>query len=168
MDLKQIQDLVKMVNKSNISELTIEEMAEGVLGAHRRIGPPAGTGGASRHQEAGHQDHAEQRKQPEGCCIQPGEGHVGRADHRRNQQVVEAVEDRKQKQEQHHCSMHGVEAVVDGRIHQIGWWCDQLTAHDHRQQAADQQKEERRDDVLDADHLGIGVEAEEALPVVRC
>ena len=25
MDLKQIQDLVKMVNKSNISELTIEE-----------------------------------------------------------------------------------------------------------------------------------------------
>ena len=43
----------------------------------------------------------------------------------------------------------------------------QLRAHQHRQQPADQQEDERVDRVLDADHLVIGVDAEVVLPACR-
>src|SRR5436309_1727108 len=40
----------------------------------------------------------------------------------------------------------------------------ELSAHQHRQQAADEQEEERGNRVLDADHLVVGVDAEVVAP----
>ena len=141
-------------------------MPQGVLNAHRWIGPPTGLGRSARNKKAGHQQHGKHRHQPERRRVQLGERHVGRADHGGNQQIVQAVEDREQKQEQHHCSMHRVEAVVNGGIHQIRLWCDQLASDNHRQQSSHQEEQQRSGDVLNANHLGIGVDAEKALPVI--
>src|ERR671939_580202 len=41
-----------------------------------------------------------------------------------------------------------------------------IGTHDHRQQAADEHEEERRHDVLDADHLVVGVDAAVVAPRV--
>ncbi len=42
--------------------------------------------------------------------------------------------------------------------------CGELGAHEHRHEAADEQEEEGGDDVLDADHLVVGVDPEVVLP----
>ena len=55
-------------------------------------------------------------------------------------------------------------AVEDARIDDLGAGLGELGAHDHRQQAAEQEEEEGRDDVLDPDHLVIGVELEVVPP----
>ena len=41
----------------------------------------------------------------------------------------------------------------------------QLEAHEHREGPGDQEQEERRDEVLDPDHLVVGCETEVATPV---
>ena len=51
-------------------------------------------------------------------------------------------------------------------IDDLGARLGELGAHDHRQQAADQEEDERDADVLDADHLVIGVELEVVLPAL--
>src|SRR5438094_357863 len=43
----------------------------------------------------------------------------------------------------------------------------ELGAEQHREQAADAEEEDRRDDVLDADHLVVGVDAEVVAPALR-
>ena len=43
----------------------------------------------------------------------------------------------------------------------------ELGADQHRQQAADEEEEERGDRVLDPDHLVVGVDAEVVAPAVR-
>ena len=139
-------------------------MTQGILDADRWIGPPAGIGRTSRHEKAGDQQGAKDRHQPERHRIETREGHIGGADHGGDQQVVEPVQHRKDEQEQHDRSVHRVDAVVHGAIHQIGRRRDQLTTNDHGQQATDQEEEKGRDNVLDTNHLGIGVEAEITAP----
>ena len=61
----------------------------------------------------------------------------------------------------------GEEAVVRLRVDELHPGLRELGAHEHRQQAADEEEEDRRDDVLDADHLVVGVDAEVVAPAVR-
>ena len=139
-------------------------MAQRVLGAHRWIGPPTGIGRPTRNEKAADQQGAKNGNQPEGHRIQPRKGHIWSADHRGDQQVIEPIQHRKDEQEQHDCSMHRVDAVVDSAVDQVGRWRDQFTADDHGQQATDQKEEKGRNDILNANHLGICVEAEVTAP----
>ena len=62
--------------------------------------------------------------------------------------------------------MHRKQRIINGAIDQIGIGGNQFTPHNHRQRATDQEKEERGDDVLNADDFVISAEGEESLPVV--
>ena len=59
------------------------------------------------------------------------------------------------------------QAVVGVRIHELAARLRELRADEHRHQAADEEEEERRADVLHADHLVVGVDLEVVLPAVR-
>ena len=139
-------------------------MSRRVLQTDRRITPPTGIGRTTGHKKAGDQNRSKDRNQPERHRIQPRERHVRRADHGGDQQVIEAIENRKDEQEQHDCSVHRVDAVVDRAINEIRRRRNQLPADHHGQEATDQEEKEGRDDVLNANDLGIGAEAEVALP----
>ena len=144
----------------------INEVVERILDADRWVGPPASLSRSTWDEEACHQQQSKHWHKPERCCIEPRKGHVGSTDHRGNQQIVETIQNREKKEEQHHCSVHCVKTVVDAGVDQISWWSDQFTPHHHRQEPANKQEKQRGGDVLNANHLGIGVEAEKALPVV--
>ncbi len=62
--------------------------------------------------------------------------------------------------------MHREQRIINGAIDQIGIGGNQFTPHHHRQQASNQEKDKRRDNVLNADDFVIGAEGEESLPVV--
>ncbi len=62
--------------------------------------------------------------------------------------------------------MHREQRIINGAIDQIGIGGNEFTPHNHRQRATDQEKEERGDDVLNADDFVISAEGEESLPVV--
>ena len=59
------------------------------------------------------------------------------------------------------------EAVVGVGVDELGAWRGELGAHQHRDQATDEQEEERVDRVLHADHLVVCVDAEVVLPRAR-
>ena len=59
------------------------------------------------------------------------------------------------------------EPVEDARVDDLGAGLGELGAHHHRDRAADEEEEEAGDDVLDPDHLVIGVELEVVAPAVR-
>ena len=139
-------------------------MAEGVLDTHRRIGPPTGIGRPPRHKEAGDQQGTKNGHQPKGHGIQPRERHVWGTNHGGDQQVVEPIQHWKDEQEQHDRSVHRVNAVVHGAIHQIGLRSDQFTPDDHGEQATDQKIEKSQHDILNTNHLGIGIKREIAPP----
>ena len=107
------------------------------------------------------------RQHPERQRVQPRERHVRRADHQRQDVVRQPGEDRDDEQEDHQRRVDAEEAVVRVRVDELRARRRELGAHEHRQQAADEHEEERGDDVLDPDHLVIGVDAEVVLPGVR-
>ena len=104
---------------------------------------------------------------PERQRVQAREGHVRRADHQRQDVVRQPGEDRDDEQEDHQRRVDAEQPVVGVGVHELLARRRQLGAHHHRQQAADEHEEERRDDVLDADHLVIGVDLEVVAPGVR-
>ena len=139
-------------------------MPQRVLGAHRWVGPPTGIGRTPWHKKAGDQQRPKDWHQPEGHRIETREGHVRGTDHRGDQQIIEPIQHWKDEQEQHDRSVHRIDAVVYSAIHQIGGRGDQLTADDHGQQPTDQEEEKGNNNVLDANHLGICIEAEITAP----
>ena len=58
----------------------------------------------------------------------------------------------------------GDEPVVGLRVHELHARLGELGAEEHRHQAADREEDERRHEVLDADHLVVGVDLEVVLP----
>jgi hypothetical protein len=61
----------------------------------------------------------------------------------------------------------GEEPVERLRVEELHPGPRQLGAHEQREHAAGEEEEDRRDEVLDPDHLVIGVHAEVVLPRVR-
>ena len=90
-----------------------------------------------------------------------------RAEHQRHREVREAGERRDHEEEDHQRRVDGEEAVEGLRVEELHARLRELGAHQHREQAADQEEDDRRDEVLHADHLVIGVDAEVVLPAVR-
>ena len=70
-------------------------------------------------------------------------------------------------QEDHQRRVHREERVVGGRREVLQARRRQLGAHALGQHAADDEEDERRHQVLDADHLVVGVDLEVVLPRVR-
>jgi len=87
-------------------------------------------------------------------------------DHQRDHEVPEAREDGDDEQEDEQRGVDGEQAVVGVRVDELRPRLGQLGAHQHRDQAADEQEDERVDRVLDADHLVIGVDPEVVPPGV--
>ena len=120
------------------------------------VGEPAPVGGARRGEEArGHGDAAAQ-EQPVGEGVEPGEGHVGRADLQRHQVVGHAEPERAEEQEQHDAAVHGEELVVGLQAHEVVVGHRQLDPHEHRHGAGDQEHDEARHHVVEADLLVVG------------
>ena len=106
------------------------------------------------------------RQQPVRQRVQARERHVGRAEHQRHREVRETGEGRDDEDEDHQRRVHGDEPVVGLRVHELHPRLGELGAEEHRHQAADDEEDERRHEVLDADHLVVGVDLEVVLPVV--
>ena len=104
------------------------------------------------------------RQQPVRERVQAWKRHVGRADHQRDDEVREAREGRDHEQEDHQRGVDRDEAVVLLRIEVLRARLRQLGAEDHRHQAPGEEEEDRRHEVLDSDHLVVGVDAEVVVP----
>ena len=135
-------------------------------GGERRVAGPAGVEGAARGEEAADEEQPGERQHPEAERVEAREGHVRGADHQRQDVVGDAGEDRDHEDEDHQHRVGGEEAVVGRRVDDLGARLGELGADQHRHQAAHEEEEEGGADVLDADHLVIGVEVEVVLPAL--
>ena len=104
------------------------------------------------------------RQQPVRQRVQPRERHVRRADHQRDHVVAEAGEGRDHEQEDHQRGVHRDQAVEGLVVDELHAGPRELGAEQHRHHPAGDEEEDRRDQVLDADHLVVGVRAEVVLP----
>ncbi len=138
----------------------------------RRVGRPAGVGGAARHEEAGEHDDAADEVEPVAGHVQPRERHVRCADLQRHHVVAEGADGQRHDAEEHHDgAVHGAELVVELRQHdsarrvcraepaanhrdgltRVG----KLPPHHRHQQKTEQQEHQAGDRVLDADDLVV-------------
>jgi hypothetical protein len=86
------------------------------------------------------------------------------SDHQRQDVVRQAREDGDDEKEDQDRRVDGEQAVVGLGVHELHAGLRELGADDHREQAADEQEEERGHDVLDADDLVVRVDLEVVLP----
>ncbi len=104
------------------------------------------------------------RQQPERQRVQARERHVRRADHQRDHVVAEAGERRDHEQEDHQRGVHRDEAVEGLVVDELHARPRELGAEEHRHHPAGDEEDDRRDEVLDPDHLVVGVRAEVVRP----
>jgi hypothetical protein len=78
----------------------------------RLVGGPAEVRGSGGGEEAGHHEPAAEQVQPVGEGVEPGEGHVRRADLQRHDVVGEREQDRGGEQQQHDRAVLGEQLVV--------------------------------------------------------
>ena len=105
--------------------------------------------------------------QPERHGIEPREGHVTGPHIEGDQVVAEgAIHHRHDPQEDHHRAVQGEHLVVGLPRQEIGDGGEQLGADRAGQGAADQIEEKAADQILQADHLVIGAEAQVAQPAL--
>ena len=110
---------------------------------------------------------ARDREQPVRERVQPRERHVRRADHQRDHVVADPGEGGDHEQEDHQRRMHREQAVEGLVVDELHPRLGELGAHEHGQQAGDDEEDDRRDQVLDPDHLVVGVDPEVVAPAVR-
>ena len=141
-----------------------ERLAQRRPGGQRRVAGPAGVEGAAGDDEAGQEEQAGHRQHPERERVQARERHVRRPDHQRQDVVRDPGEDRDHEDEDHQRRVGREEAVVEARVDDLRAGLGELGADQHRDQPTAEEEEEGRDDVLDPDHLVIGVELEVVPP----
>ncbi len=137
----------------------------------RRITRPTASRGTTGNEETREHNHRSQRAHPEREHIQFRECHVACTDHQWNEKIPESSNhDRHHDEENHDSGMHGKQSVVSLRrdnsvIHvrlgneleprHRGFGPSQLPAHEHGEQAADDDHEEPHEQELAADHLMV-------------
>ena len=99
-------------------------------------------------------------------ALRRGKRHIRRAEHQRQDVVGDSGEDRDHEQEDHYRRVGREDPVVRVRVDQLRAGLGELGPDQHRQEASDEEEDEGGDDVLDADHLVVGVEAEVVAPRV--
>ena len=100
------------------------------------------------------------RQQPVRERVQAREGHVRRSDHQRDHVVPQAGERGDDEQEDHQRRVHRDQAVEGLVVDELHPRAGELGAEDHRHQPGGDEEEDRRHEVLDPDHLVVGVRAE--------
>ncbi len=105
------------------------------------IGKPTDVGSAAQ-EEAGVHEQAASQENPEAEGIQAREGDIARADHERHDVIEEGSIQRHDDQEDHDRTMHGEELVVEIRADDVLVGLSELDAHEHRLNAADEEKDE--------------------------
>ena len=135
--------------------------------AERRVTRPAGGRAAAGGGHTGEQHEAGDRQQPERQRVQARERHVRGADHQRDHVVAEPGERRDHEQEDHQRRVIRDQDVEGLRVEELVARLCELGAEEHREHAAGAEEEDRRDEVLDTDHLVVGVDAEVVLPRAR-
>ncbi|MGY2937860.1 hypothetical protein ACVWZ6_007462 [Bradyrhizobium sp. GM6.1] len=120
----------------------------------RDIGKPANVR-ADIQRKGNPEKAAAEQKHPIAEGVQSRKGDVPRADHQRHQINGERLHDRHGEQEHHRRAVHREDLIVlvggEKRLLRPG----QLNAHQDREEAAEEQEYERRDDVAAADHLVV-------------
>ena len=87
-------------------------------------------------------------------------------EHQRDHEVREPCEGRDDEQEDHQCGVHRDQAVVLLAGEELQPGLGELGAERLRAEPANQEEDERRDQVLDPDHLVVGVDLEVVLPAI--
>ena len=145
-----------------------DEREEADVGVHphhglfveRLIAGPAG--GKAAEEDRRGEDEAGRHQQPEGERLDPREGHAPRPDHDRHEVVAERAEDARGHHSHHHRAVHPHQREVlvgsDRRRRRV----EQLDADQHRVEPGDEEEHADPDQVLDADDLVVGAQAEVA------
>jgi hypothetical protein len=95
------------------------------------------------------------RQQPVRERVQAREGHVRSTEHQRHGEVRETRERGDDEEEDHQGRVLRHEPVEGLRVDVLHVRIRELRAEDHGHQTADGEEEERRHQVLDADHLVV-------------
>jgi hypothetical protein len=144
--------------------------AEGLAGAgagdcaERWVGGPARDGGSARDEGGAEKGDEGQGREPEAGGVEAGEGHGAGADLGGEDEVAEAGLWRSgEDEEQHDRAVDGDQREVvfgeDGAVKRKGpIGPDQMDAHQQREEGADDDGDEREDEVLDSDGAVIGGE----------
>ena len=132
------------------------------LGRERRVARPAGREAAEEDRRR--QDRAGRHQEPERERLDPREGHPPGADHDRDEVVRERAEDPARHHPHHHRAVHADDRQVRAGGEDLVVRSQQLGADQHRVQAADEEEQPDAPEVLDADDLVVGAEAEVARP----
>ena len=134
--------------------------AEVRLVVERRVPRPAGREAAEEDRRD--EDHPGRHQQPEGERLDPREGHPPRADHQRHEVVRERPEDPRAHHPHHHRAVQADDRQVVAGAEELRRGAQQLGPDQHRVQPADEEEDADPDQVLHADHLVVGAEAEVA------
>jgi hypothetical protein len=137
-----------------------------------RVGGPSGLRGAAGDEEAGEHDDAAEEEEPVARHVEPRKRHVRGSDLEREHEVAEPSDgERHHPEEDHDGAVHGAELVVEVGEHraarhprfaeqpaqerQRAARVGQLIAQEHDEREAEEQEQQTRDGVLDADHLVV-------------
>ena len=123
----------------------------------RRIEGPAGTRGAARREEAGHQHQNGEQIDPITQHVYIGENHISSAHHQWDEVIAEAAEEqRREKVDHHDHAVHGDKLVVVARLDKRECIREtQLQPHHPGQHQCYQPDCGRRKGILDGDHFGV-------------
>ena len=123
-----------------------------VLGAgERRVHEPAAIG-RDAEEQAGEHQHAADGVAPVAEGREPRERHVARAEHARQQQHRDRLDDRHREQEHHHGAVHREELVVGVGVEEASLpGYGELDAHEQREHAGAEEEQKAGGDVEDAD-----------------
>ena len=146
-DRKQVQREDPEVLAMSRGELAVGE---------RRVAVPAGVRRAVLGEEAQVERDPAEEEQPVRQCVEPREGDVPRSDHQRHEVVCEAGEDRHDDEEDHRGAVNREQLVVRVARHEVLVRRRELRAHQHCEQPAQAEEDERRADVEDSDPLVVG------------
>ena len=124
--------------------------------------PPAGR---EIEKEGAEENQAADEIGPEGEGAEPRERQVARAEHLRQQENAHRLDCRHRKQKHHHRAVHGEDLIVGIRAEEGVAWERELRAHQQRENAGEQEEQERRADVEVAD--GRVVDGRKDAPAFR-
>ena len=122
----------------------------------RGVTEPTPVGRTGGSEEPGVHCDAAAEEQPVRKGVEPRERHVRSADHDRHQVIGSAEGERAQEEEQHDAAVHREELVVLLQAQEVVVGHGKLDPHEDRHGAGQQEHDEARHHVVDADLLVVG------------
>src|SRR6516164_58083 len=125
--------------------------------SERCVGKPANVGRAARAIKTVAADKAEVKEQaakggePEAPGVEAGKSHIASADHKRDEVIAKAEQDRHSHKKDHGGAMHGEHAVKGLRRDEVVVGNDKLETHDGGFDAADHEEQDGVQNIKDAE-----------------